>query len=63
MTKLAVSVAEATALTGIGKTKFYSEIKAGKIQVRKSGSRTVILMEDLEAYMRALPIARTSEAA
>lgn len=63
MTKLAVTIAEATSVSGVGKTKLYQEIRAGKIRTRKAGRLTLILVEDLEAYLRALPFGRMREAA
>lgn len=63
VTKLAVTIAEATNVSGVGKTKLYQEIRAGKIRTRKAGRLTLILLEDLEAYLRNLPFGQTREAA
>lgn len=63
MTKLAVTIAEATNVSGVGKTKLYQEIRAGKIRTRKAGRLTLILIEDLEAYLRDLPFGQMREAA
>ena len=63
MTRIAVTVANATAIAGIGRTKLYEEIRAGKLRTRKAGRLTLILVEDLEAYVRALPFGNSQEAA
>lgn len=53
--KLAYRIDEAVAATGIGKSKLYLEIAAGRLKIRKLGSRTLILKADLEAWLAALP--------
>ncbi len=40
---------------GIGHTKLYEEIKAGRLIARKLGVRTIILAEDAVAWARSLP--------
>lgn len=57
MRPIAVTVSEAIALTGIGRTTLYREINAGRLKPRKSGRRTLFLVADLEAYVQALPLA------
>jgi hypothetical protein len=37
----------------LGRTKFYSEVRAGRIKVRKIGSKTVVLDEDAEDWRRS----------
>jgi len=61
--KLAHSIADVVARTGIGRSTIYSEIHAGRIRTRKVGSRTIILDSDLRAYLDALPATRATEAA
>jgi excisionase family DNA binding protein len=39
----------------IGRTKVYDDIKAGKLRAVKAGRSTLILHEDGEAYLNALP--------
>lgn len=58
--KHAYTVNEAIREIGIGRTKLYSEIAEGKITPRKIGKKTIILAEDIEAYLQSLP---TMEAA
>lgn len=53
--KLGFSVEEAAKMSGIGRTLIFSAIGNGQLLARKFGRRTVILREDLEAFLRALP--------
>ena len=46
---------------GLGRTKAYAEIGAGRIPVRKCGNRTLILREDAEQWARSLPIVKPRE--
>jgi excisionase family DNA binding protein len=52
---LAYSVEGAAAAARLGRTKIFEAIKAGRLRARKDGRRTVILKEDLTAFLRALP--------
>lgn len=40
---------------GIGRTKAYEEIRAGRLKARKSGVRTIILAADADAWLNSLP--------
>ena len=53
--KLAFSIEEAMAATSIGRTKLYEDINSGLLRARKHGRKTLILAEDLAAYLAALP--------
>ena len=53
--KLAMTVAEAVAYSGIGRTKLYDLVKLGQLTPKKLGTRTLILTEELDAYVRSLP--------
>ena len=53
--KLAYSVEEFGAVAGLGRTKLYAEIGAGRLRARKAGKRTIILAEDARAYLASLP--------
>ncbi|WP_082550046.1 helix-turn-helix domain-containing protein [Mesorhizobium sp. Root157] len=57
MTKLSVTVPEAVQLTGIGRSSLYKLFSEGKIIPRKSGKRTLVLVEDLKRYVENLPAA------
>jgi hypothetical protein len=54
--KLAYTIPEVTEVTGIGRTSIYEEIAAGRLVARKRGSSTIILAEDLAAYLAGLPV-------
>ena len=52
-----LSVSEACAVAGIGKTKLYEAIAAGNLIARKLGKRRIILRDDLQTFLAALPTA------
>ena len=52
-----LSIAEACAMAGIGKTKIYQAISDGNLKARKFGKRRIILRDDLRAFLAALPTA------
>ena len=52
---LAYRVPQACEISGYGKSKFYELIGEGKIKVKKDGNVTLILRDDLEAYLKSLP--------
>jgi excisionase family DNA binding protein len=54
---LAHTIADATRISGIGRTMLYEAIGAGKIEARKAGNRTLIPAESLRAYLNSLPAA------
>lgn len=54
-TPLAVTINDACRITGIGRSKLYQEINAGRLQLRKAGQRSLIRLVDLRAYIDALP--------
>jgi excisionase family DNA binding protein len=53
--KLSLSVEEAAEATGIGRSKLYEAMRDGLLQARKFGRRTIILRDDLERFLSALP--------
>jgi excisionase family DNA binding protein len=52
-----LSVAEACAIAGVGRTKIYEAISSGALKARKFGKRRIILRSDLHAFLTALPAA------
>jgi excisionase family DNA binding protein len=60
---LAVSIAEAVRLTGIGRSSLYEAIRRGDLPIRKSGRRTLLLMEDLRQWLAGLPAPRRQRGA
>ena len=59
--KLALSVPEAMAISGIGRTLIYDEINAGRLIAKKAQKRTLIRRSDLEVWLKDLPQAGESE--
>jgi excisionase family DNA binding protein len=57
--KRAFSVPEAAKAAGVGRTTLFEAIRSRQIVARKVGSRTIILMDDLNAWLNSLP--KTSE--
>lgn len=53
-TPVACTVAEFCHSLSIGKTRFYAEVKAGRIKVLKSGRKTLVPIAEREAYLRRL---------
>lgn len=49
--KLAYSVEEASHASGVGRTKLYEAIQLGKLQSIKVGSRRLILVDKLKAWL------------
>jgi excisionase family DNA binding protein len=52
----ALSIAQTTRLLGIGRSTLYGIIKDGQLPVRKLGKRTLIMREDLDHFIAALPL-------
>jgi hypothetical protein len=54
---LALRISDVVRMSGLCRTLIYAEIRAGRLQARKCGRRTIILHQDLEAFLGALPVA------
>jgi excisionase family DNA binding protein len=53
--KAAHSIPEVCAYTGLGRDSVYAAIRTGKLIARKYGRRTVVLDDDMRAFLEALP--------
>jgi excisionase family DNA binding protein len=53
--QISVSVAQASALTNISRSRIYELIASGRLQARKQGSRTVVLYDGLRQFVATLP--------
>jgi hypothetical protein len=53
--RLSCTIPEACAATGLGRSKMYEEIGAGRVQVRKFGTRTLIVVDSLVALINPGP--------
>lgn len=52
---LTVGIAEATHITGLGRTSLYGAIRNGHIAIRKAGRRTLIETAELRRFIEQLP--------
>lgn len=50
---ITVTVPTALAITGLGRTKFYELVKAGRIRTVSIGRRTLVIFSDLEKMAEA----------
>jgi hypothetical protein len=55
MEPLAVTIKEAMRLTALPHRSLYRELERGTIKAVKRGTRTVVLMDSLRAYLVSLP--------
>ncbi|OCC05079.1 hypothetical protein BA190_09190 [Labrys sp. WJW] len=55
--KLAYTVKEACEATTLKMSALYYLLREGKLRARKIGRRTVVLADDLKAYLDSLPAA------
>jgi Helix-turn-helix domain len=53
--RVAHSIPEVCAATGLGRDSVYAAIRTGKLVARKYGRRTVVLEDDMRAFLEALP--------
>lgn len=60
MDPIAYTVPEVLQLIGIGRTKLYEAIGSGDLPARKVGNRTIILREDLLAWLSSLPLVKSA---
>jgi hypothetical protein len=52
----AMSVRGFCEAVGIGRTRFYQEVKTGRLRVRKVGRRTIVTSDDAEDWLNRLPV-------
>lgn len=55
LTALAYSIAEACALSSVGRTTLYAAIARGDLKTKKVGRRTLITMQDLKSWLDSCP--------
>jgi excisionase family DNA binding protein len=61
--RVALSIAEVSAVTGLGRDGVYAAINSGKLVARKFGRRTIITDDDLRQFLAGLPRAGGHEQA
>jgi excisionase family DNA binding protein len=52
-----LSISQACAIAGIGRSKLYEAIKDHRLVARKIGACTIILRSDLQQFLASLPTA------
>ncbi len=52
---LAYTIDGAVKASGLCRSRIYEELRAGRIEARKAGRRTLILASSLAAFLAALP--------
>lgn len=60
-TRIALTISDAVAYSGIGRSSLYKLFSEGKIVPRKVGKRTLILKAELDAFVNSLPSGVYSE--
>ena len=40
---------------GIGRTRFYEEVAEGRLRLRKLGKKSLVTVDDAEAWLNSLP--------
>ena len=60
---LAHSIPEAAKIASVGRSFLYEEIRTGRLIARKAQGRTLILHQDLVAYLSNLPTRKVADEA
>ncbi len=55
MEKLAYKIPEAVQVAPVGKTRLYDALNSKALKAHKQGAHTIIMRDDLEAWLRSLP--------
>ena len=59
---ISLSIADVVASTGLGRTKVSAAIRDGELAIVKIGKRSLVLDEDLRAWLRRHRFAREADA-
>lgn len=57
MTQISATIRQAVDMSGLSRSSIYLAMKGGKLPARKCGRRTLILVEDLQSFVKSLPAA------
>jgi excisionase family DNA binding protein len=58
--RAALRVNEACTALAISRSKLYEELQSGRLKARKAGSRTLIPMASIDAWLNSLPDAKAA---
>jgi excisionase family DNA binding protein len=61
--RLALTVSEAAKAVGLSRSRFYIELSEGRIAAKKLGTRTIVPIDSLRAWLEALPAGGPPKAA
>jgi len=50
------TVGQAASIAGLSRSQLYRAIRTKRLIARKNGRRTLILLDDLESFLKALPV-------
>ena len=50
-----LSIDQVSIFTGLSRSHIYAHISKGNLQAHKSGSRTIVLASDIQAFLNDLP--------
>jgi excisionase family DNA binding protein len=53
--EIAISIVEAARRSGLGRSTLYEAIARGELKIKKAGRRSLILVDDLKAWVASLP--------
>ncbi|MEQ1943506.1 helix-turn-helix domain-containing protein [Mesorhizobium sp. VNQ89] len=57
MTKLAATISESVEMSGLSRSAIYRAARDGKLTLRKNGKRSLILISELQDFLKSLPAA------
>ncbi len=60
--RMGYSVEDVVSASGIGRTSVYAAIASGRLTARKAGRRTIILRDDLRAWLESFEPVAASKA-
>ncbi len=56
---LSYTIAALCQASGIGRTKIYDDLKAGRLHAKKHGKRTIVLESEARRWLESLPAQST----
>ena len=59
---IAYTINDAVKASGLSRSRIYEEMRAGRIEARKAGRRTLVVANSLAAFVASLPTISTNRA-